>query len=71
MENSDQIHNPPRYRRYRIVGLLPAMITLAGGLYLGVAASIWIPLLAGVLFFLMCAVMIASDRTGNDTKLEI
>lgn len=67
MEDSDQIHNLHlyrRYRRYRIVGLLPAVVILAGGFYLGVADGSWIPLLAGVLFLLVCALMIASDHQG-------
>jgi len=46
MKQSDQIHNRNRYRRYRIVGLLPAVVLVAGGLYLGLANGSWIPLLA-------------------------
>jgi hypothetical protein len=68
MERLDQIHNQHRYRRYRVIGLLPAVLILAGGLYLGVAESSWIPFLAGVLFLLVCALMIASDRVGNASK---
>jgi hypothetical protein len=68
MKQSDQIHNRDRYRRYRIVGLLPAVVLVAGGLYLGLADGSWIPLMAGVLFLLVCALMIASDRKGSDSK---
>ncbi|PWT71590.1 MAG: hypothetical protein C5B60_10750 [Chloroflexi bacterium] len=68
MKRSDQIHNQHRYRRYRILGLLPAVVLVAGGLYLGLADGSWIPLLAGVLFLLVSALMIASDRGGSDSK---
>ena len=68
MKQSDQIHNRNRYRRYRFVGLLPAVVLVAGGLYLGLADGTWIPLMAGVLFLLVSALMIASDRTGSGSK---
>jgi hypothetical protein len=68
MERSDQTYDLHRYRRYRVIGLLSAVIILAGGLYLGVADGSWIPFLAGVLFFLVCSLMIASDRKGNKSK---
>jgi hypothetical protein len=68
MERLAQTHKAERYRRYRIIGLLPALIILAGGLYLGVAEGNWIPLLAGLLFLLVCTGMIASDRTGKASK---
>ena len=68
VKRSDQIHNRHRYRRYRIVGLLPAVVLVAGGLYLGLTNGSWIPLLAGVLFLLVSSLMIASDRTGSDSK---
>ncbi len=47
VKRSDQIHNRHRYRRYRIVGLLPAVVLVAGGLYLGLTNGSWIPLLLG------------------------
>jgi hypothetical protein len=62
MDRLDHMHKVHRYRRYRIMGLLPAVVILAGGLYLGVADGSWIPLLAGVLFLLLCALMIAFDH---------
>jgi hypothetical protein len=68
MERSDQIHNQHRYRRYRILGLLPAVVTVAGGLYLGMTQESWIPLLAGGLFLLLCVLMITSDRNGHASK---
>jgi uncharacterized membrane protein YfcA len=68
MERSDQTRNLHRYRRYRVIGLLPAVIILVGGLYLGVTDDSWIPFLAGALFLLVCALMIASDRKGNASK---
>jgi hypothetical protein len=68
MERSDRTHHLHRYRRYRVIGLLPAVITVVGGLYLGVANGSWIPFLAGMLFLLVCTVMIASDRKENTSK---
>jgi hypothetical protein len=68
MQRSDQTHDLHRYRRYRVIGLLPAVIILAGGLYLGVTDHSWIPFVAGALFLLVCALMIASDRKGNKSK---
>jgi hypothetical protein len=65
MERSTQSHKLHRYRRYRIIGLLPAVVILGGGLYLGVASGSWIPLLAGLLFLMVCVGMIASDRDGK------
>jgi hypothetical protein len=62
MERSGQTHTPHRYRRYRILGLVPALVIVSGGLYLGIAEGIWITLMAGLLFFLVCSLMIASDR---------
>jgi hypothetical protein len=68
MERSAQTHRPQRYRRYRIIGLLPALILLTGGLYLGVTEGNWIPLLAGILFLMVCVGMIASDRVVKVDK---
>jgi hypothetical protein len=68
MERSDQIHDPHQHRRYRVIGLLPAVVTLVGGLYLGVADGGWIPLLAGLLFLLVCTLMVASDHNGHTSK---
>ena len=68
MERSDQTRKLPRYRRYRIIGLLPALILLAGGLYLGIAEDNWIPLMAGLLFLTVCIGMIASDRVVKVSK---
>jgi hypothetical protein len=68
MDRSAQTHKPDRYRRYRIIGLLPALIILAGALYLGVVEGNWIPLLAGLLFLLVCTGMIASDRPGKASR---
>jgi hypothetical protein len=68
MEPRDQFHNLHRYRRYRVIGLLPAVITLAGGLYPGVTDRSWIPFLPGVLLLLVCSLMIASDRKENASK---
>jgi hypothetical protein len=71
MEHSDHLHKVQRYRRYRryrIVGLLPAVVILTGGLYLGVADGSWIPLLAGMRFLLVCALMIAFDHQRHASK---
>ncbi|PWT78587.1 MAG: hypothetical protein C5B60_00920 [Chloroflexi bacterium] len=68
MERSDWTHHRHRYRRYRVIGLLPAVMILAGGLYLGATDRSWIAVLAGVLFLLVCALMIASDRGGSAPK---
>jgi hypothetical protein len=68
MEPPDQMPSPHRYRRFRILGLLPAVVMVVGGLYLGVAEGSWIPLLAGLLFLLVSTLMIASDRTGSASK---
>jgi hypothetical protein len=51
-----------RYRRYRILGLLPGLVMVGGGLYLGLAQHEWLVLVAGAAFLLLCAAMIASDR---------
>jgi hypothetical protein len=51
-----------RYRRYRILGLLPGLVMVGGGLYLGLAQQNWLVLVAGAAFLLLCAAMIASDR---------
>jgi hypothetical protein len=67
MERSAQSHKPHRYRRYRITGLLPSLIILIGGLYLGVAAGSWIPLIAGLLFLVVCVGMIAFDHERNSS----
>jgi hypothetical protein len=48
-----------------VIGLLPALVIVVGGLYLGTAGSNWIPLAAGLLFLLICAGMIAYDRRGS------
>jgi hypothetical protein len=68
MEPSAQTRKVERHRRYRIRGILPALIILAGGLYLGVAGGNWTPLLAGLLFLLVCTAMIASDRPGKASR---
>jgi hypothetical protein len=51
-----------RYRRYRILGLLPGLVMVGGGLYLGLAQQNWLVLVAGAAFLLLCAAMIATDR---------
>jgi hypothetical protein len=68
MERSTETHKPPRYRRYHIIGLLPALIVLAGGLYLGVTEGSWVLLMAGLLFLMVCVGMIASDRVVKVSK---
>src|SRR5260221_7423643 len=51
-----------RYRRYRILGLLPGLVMVGSGLYLGLAQQNWLVLVAGAAFLLLCAAMIATDR---------
>src|SRR5260370_18067137 len=51
-----------RYRRYRILGLLPGLVMVGGGLSLGLAQHEWLVLPAGTAFLLLCAAMIARDR---------
>jgi hypothetical protein len=51
-----------RYRRYRIRGLLPGLVMVGGGFYLGLAQQKWLVLVAGAVFLLLCAAMIATDR---------
>jgi hypothetical protein len=68
MERSAQTQRPQRYRRYRIIGLLPALILTTGGLYLGVTEGNWIPILAGLLFLIVCVGMIATDRVVKVAK---
>src|SRR5260370_25737314 len=70
----DPRHTPraQRYRRYRILGLLPGLVMVGGGLYLGLSQQNWLVLVAGSAFLLLCAAMIASDRpaahrTGSGT----
>jgi hypothetical protein len=57
-------HTPrsQRYRRYRILGLLPGLVMVGGGLSLGLAQQKWLVLVAGAVFLLLCAAMIATDR---------
>jgi hypothetical protein len=61
MPTSSQTQPRRKYRRYRVFGLLPALVVVAGGLYLGTTTGNWIPLAAGLLFLLVCAGMIAYD----------
>jgi hypothetical protein len=51
-----------RYRRYRMLGLLPGLVMVGGGLYLGLVQQNWLVLVAGAAFLLLCAAMIATDR---------
>ena len=51
-----------RSQRYRILGLLPGLVMVGGGLYLGLAQQEWLVLVAGAAFLLLCAAMIATDR---------
>jgi len=62
MDRSRQTQPRRKYRRYRVIGILPALVVVFGGLYLGTATSNWIPLVAGLLFLVVCAGMIAYDR---------
>jgi hypothetical protein len=62
MERSRETTKLQKYRRHRIIGLLPALVLLSGGLYLGVTEGSWIPLLAGLLFLMVCVAMIAADH---------
>ena len=68
MNTSSQTQPRRRYRRYRVVGLLPALLIVAGGLYLGAATGNWIPLAAGLLFLAVCVGMIAYDRHGRGDR---
>jgi hypothetical protein len=65
MDTSSQTQPRRRYRRYRVIGLLPALVIVVGGLYLGAASGNWIPLVAGLLFLIVCVSMIAYDRRGR------
>lgn len=65
MDTSSQTRPRRRYRRYRVFGLLPALVIVAGGLYLGTTTGNWIPLAAGLLFLVICAGMIAYDRRAT------
>jgi hypothetical protein len=51
-----------RYRRCRILGLLPGLVMVGGRLSLGLAQQEWLVLVAGAAFLLLYAAMIASDR---------
>jgi hypothetical protein len=51
-----------RYRRCRILGLLPGLVMVGGRLSLGLAQQEWLVLVAGAAFLLLCAAMIASDH---------
>src|SRR5258706_15045504 len=51
-----------RYRRYRILGLLPGLVMVGGGLYLGLAQQEWLVLVAGAAVLLPCAALIAPHR---------
>ncbi len=46
-----------RYRRYRILGLLPGLVMVGGGLYVGLAQQEWLVLVAGAAFLLLCAII--------------
>jgi hypothetical protein len=65
MQTSNQTQPRRRYRRYRVFGLLPALVIVAGSLYLGTTTGNWIPLAAGVLFLAVCVGMIANDVRRN------
>ena len=41
MKRSGQTHTPRRYRTYCIQGLVPALVIVRGGLYLGIAEGNW------------------------------
>jgi hypothetical protein len=68
MQTSSQTQPRRRYRRYRVVGVLPALVIVAGGLYLGTSTGNWIPLAAGLLFLLVCAGMIAYDSRSSRSR---
>jgi predicted metal-binding membrane protein len=55
-----QIHR--RYRRYRVLGMLPALVLLGGGLYLGLAQGDWIIVGGAALFLLITVMMIGTDK---------
>jgi hypothetical protein len=60
-QRADPPSTGPRYRRYRVLGTLPALLLLAGGAYLGLALRNWILFDGAALYLLIAVVMIASD----------
>jgi hypothetical protein len=50
-----------RYRRYRVLGMLPALVLLGGSLYLGLARGDWIIFGGAALFLLISVAMLATD----------
>src|SRR5262249_40794084 len=59
---------PRRHRRYRILGMLLALVLVGEGLYLVLAQSDWTVLVAGAGFLLISAVMIATDRPDRPER---
>jgi hypothetical protein len=54
-----------RYRRHRFLGLLPALVLVGGGLYLGLAQRGWLGLVISAVFLFLSASMIATDRPSD------
>jgi hypothetical protein len=54
-----------RYRRHRLLGLLPALVLVVGGLYLGLAQQGWLGLVISTVFLILSALMIATDRSSD------
>jgi len=59
-----------RYRRYRILGVLPALVLVSEGFFLGLAQGDWIVFVAGAAFLLISIGMIATDRPARVDKSE-
>ena len=60
-------HSEPhrRYRRHRLLGLLPALVLVGGSLYLGLAQRGWLGLVISSMFLCLSAIMIATDRPSE------
>jgi hypothetical protein len=52
-------------RRYRHLGLLPALVLVGGGLSLGLAQRGWLGQVISAMFLLLSAIMIAADRPSD------
>ncbi len=57
-----------RYRRHRILGLLPALVLVVGSVYLGLAGLGWVGLVVGAAFLALSAIMIVTDHPPRPTQ---
>jgi len=65
-------HDTQRFRRHRILGLLPALVLVSGGLYLGLSGLGWVGLVIGAVFLVISTLMIITDRpTAQSAEIPV